>query len=128
MGKESLTILIVVVIIAAIYFTPTIVAFRREHANKWPIFIINLVFGTTLIGWIGALIWAMHAVHTSESGNNGGESGLNLFVNDVKTVRLANTDNASDYISKLNQLQVLLDKGTITEEEFKNLKRRELGM
>lgn len=126
--KEALAILIILVIIVAIYFIPAIVAFRREHPNKWPIFLINLVFGSTLIGWIGSLIWAMHAVHTSSLGSNGGESGLNLFVNDVKTIRPANADHASDYISRLNQLKALLDQGTITEEEFRDLKRRELGV
>jgi hypothetical protein len=44
------------------YFLPTIIAFRRNHRNRWVIFLINLVFGATVLGWIGALIWAMNKI------------------------------------------------------------------
>lgn len=78
------------IVIGAIltYFIPSMVAFWRRHPNRWPILGINLLFGGTGLGWIGALIWALHAVHKSETGSDGGESGLNLFVNDVKTIRM----------------------------------------
>ena len=45
-----------------IFFIPTIVAFRRDHRNRWVIFLINFVFGATVLGWIGALIWAMNKI------------------------------------------------------------------
>lgn len=50
------------VIIALVYFLPTIVAFSRRHRNRWIILAINLVFGATLLGWVLALIWALNKV------------------------------------------------------------------
>ena len=57
---------IIVIIIAGIvafcgYFLPTIVAVCRGHKNALAIFLINLFLGWSLIGWLGALIWAVIA-------------------------------------------------------------------
>jgi hypothetical protein len=41
-----------------IYFLPTIIALFRAYRFGWPIFFVNLFFGWTLIGWVGALVWA----------------------------------------------------------------------
>jgi hypothetical protein len=41
-----------------ISFLPAIVAFRRGHEYRWPIFIVNLFLGWTLIGYVVALVWA----------------------------------------------------------------------
>ncbi len=54
--------LFLIVIIALVYFLPTIVAFSRRHRNRWIILAINLVFGATLLGWVLALIWAPNKV------------------------------------------------------------------
>jgi hypothetical protein len=43
-----------------------------------------VAFGGTIIGWGIALVWAMRAAHRVGSTSSGGESGLNLFINDVK--------------------------------------------
>ncbi len=42
----------------AIYFLPSIIAGKRNHANGAPIGIINLCFGWTLLGWVICLAWA----------------------------------------------------------------------
>ncbi len=44
--------------IVLMYFVPTIVAFRRKDRQRTAIFILNLFLGWTLIGWVGALVWA----------------------------------------------------------------------
>jgi len=49
---------ILFVFIVGVYFFPTIVATLREHRNDVPVFVLNLFFGWTLIGWVAALIWA----------------------------------------------------------------------
>jgi hypothetical protein len=41
---------------ALLYFLPTIIG--RHHADSVGIFIVNLLFGWTVIGWFVALIWA----------------------------------------------------------------------
>lgn len=86
-------------IFCVIYMVPSIVAFRRNHPNRWVIFVINLAFGGTVIGWGFALVWAMRAVHRPSNEADGGESGLNIFINDPKTVRLA-TDGHGQDLSK----------------------------
>lgn len=51
---------IVLIIVAAVtYFSPTIVAVRREKKNLASIGLVNLFFGWTLIGWVVALAWAV---------------------------------------------------------------------
>lgn len=42
----------------ALYFAPGIVAATRSHPNRMPIFLLDLFLGWTLIGWVGALVWA----------------------------------------------------------------------
>jgi hypothetical protein len=41
---------IVLLIIGAIYAAPTLLAFRRNHPNRWIILVINVAFGGTVIG------------------------------------------------------------------------------
>lgn len=47
-----------VLMLVVFYFIPTFVALMSENRNLLPIFILNLFFGWTIIGWVGALIWA----------------------------------------------------------------------
>lgn len=39
-------------------FLPTLIAKSRNHPNVLPIFLVNLFFGWTFIGWVISLIWA----------------------------------------------------------------------
>ncbi|ODT74039.1 MAG: hypothetical protein ABS76_38020 [Pelagibacterium sp. SCN 64-44] len=128
-GQESEAILTIYAVLfgiaAVIYLIPSWVAFARRHPNRWPIFGINLVFGGTGLGWIGSLIWACGAVHKSPTGSNGGESGLNLFVNDPKIVRVENPGalESTDTIEKLERLKRLHDAGVLSTEEYEGLRR-----
>ncbi len=56
-----LAITLVSVIAIAVYFLPTIVAFKRSHRNRWIILLLN-IFGATIILWVIALIWAFNKV------------------------------------------------------------------
>jgi hypothetical protein len=47
----------------ALYFYPTICA-AGEHPKATPIFALNLLAGWTLVGWIGAFIWALNKPET----------------------------------------------------------------
>lgn len=49
----------VVVALAALYFVPTFAAARRRHPNRISIFLLNLLLGWTVIGWIASLMWAI---------------------------------------------------------------------
>ena len=51
--------IVVLVFSIALYFLPTIVAVLRHHRNALAVFLVNLFFGWTGIGWIIALIWSV---------------------------------------------------------------------
>jgi hypothetical protein len=53
---------VIVLVAVVVYFIPSMVAFSRRHRNRWVIFVINLVFGATLLGWVVALVWALNKV------------------------------------------------------------------
>jgi hypothetical protein len=119
--------LMVFAVFALIYFIPSFVAFRRTHPNRWAILGINVVFGGTGIGWVGALVWACNAVHLSPTGGNGGESGLNIFANDPVNVKLDGTNLdvtvARDPVEQLHRLKTLLDAGAVSAEEYAALRK-----
>jgi hypothetical protein len=45
--------------ILTFYFMPTVIASLRHSQHTGTIFIVNLVFGWTVLGWLAALIWAI---------------------------------------------------------------------
>lgn len=53
-----LVIIILAVLSIVIYFCPSIVANSRLHPQKVSIFVLNLCLGWTVVGWVGALVWA----------------------------------------------------------------------
>jgi hypothetical protein len=42
----------------ALHFLPTIVAAIRQSRHTFAIFLLNLFFGWTVVGWIVAMVWA----------------------------------------------------------------------
>ena len=52
-------IVIVYIVGIAAYFLPGIVSSCRRCKRLGGIWILNLFLGWTLIGWVGALIWAV---------------------------------------------------------------------
>lgn len=40
------------------YIVPAFIALVRGHRQVVPIILLNLLLGWTLLGWVGALIWA----------------------------------------------------------------------
>lgn len=61
-------ILIIAAIPLAIYPLPTIIAFVRNHHQRGPITVVNLLLGWTFLGWVVAFAWSFSAVrHASTS-------------------------------------------------------------
>ncbi len=54
---ELLLILICLAVLIVPYFIPAIIA--RKKVNFTGILLLNIFLGWTLLGWIGALIWAI---------------------------------------------------------------------
>lgn len=55
-------------IIAIVYFSPTIIAFRKNHKNKWLYLLLNTVVGITVIGWIVLIILVHLDIYINEDG------------------------------------------------------------
>ncbi|TRZ48079.1 superinfection immunity protein [bacterium] len=51
--------LLLVILIFALYFLPTLIAFLRQHKNKLAIFLLNLLLGWTVLGWVVSLVWSV---------------------------------------------------------------------
>jgi len=52
-------IIVVTPIVLGVGFLPTIIAFMRNHPQRWSIFAVNFSFGGSSLGWGGALTWAL---------------------------------------------------------------------
>lgn len=61
MQMQNFTILelFLVVLIFAFYFLPTLIAFLRQHKNKLAVFLLNLLLGWTVLGWVVSLVWSV---------------------------------------------------------------------
>jgi len=61
MQMQNFTVLglLLVVLICALYFLPTLIAFLRQHKNKLAIFLLNLFLGWTILGWVVSLVWSV---------------------------------------------------------------------
>jgi uncharacterized membrane protein YqaE (UPF0057 family) len=45
-----------IIIVGLLYFLPTLCGWKKR--NRGAIFLLNLLLGWTLIGWVVALVWA----------------------------------------------------------------------
>lgn len=53
------TAILSIILGAAFYFLPSLLANGSKKKNTASIFVLNLFLGWTLIGWVIALIWAV---------------------------------------------------------------------
>lgn len=58
-GLPIFLIVLLSIVAFVVHFLPAIIAGRRHVVNFWWIFLINLFFGWTLIGWVIALVRAL---------------------------------------------------------------------
>lgn len=89
-------LIIVLSFFLAIYFLPTIVASNRSHASTGAIFVLNLLLGWTLLGWVAALVWS--------------------FANPVRVV--VNDQAQRSAAFEIQRLADLKERGLLTEDEF----------
>jgi hypothetical protein len=59
MQELSLVELLLIALIFAFYFMPTLIALLRQHKNKLAIFLLNLLLGWTVLGWVVSLVWSV---------------------------------------------------------------------
>lgn len=54
-----------VLVVAALYFLPAIVAYSRHHHSAATILVINVFLGWTFIGWVVALAMSVGSVRAA---------------------------------------------------------------
>jgi threonine/homoserine/homoserine lactone efflux protein len=52
------SMIVFIVLFCVLYFVPAVIAKRRRHRKHEAIFVLNLLFGWTFIGWAAAAVWA----------------------------------------------------------------------
>lgn len=50
--------ILIIIAVVLVYFLPSVISEARHHRNDAAIFILNLLLGWTVLGWIVALIWS----------------------------------------------------------------------
>ena len=54
----SASTILLALTVLILYFIPSFIASNRNHKNIAAIFVLNLLLGWMLVGWIVALIWS----------------------------------------------------------------------
>ena len=113
------------------YFLPTIIAVIRRKSSAIGVFFLNLFLGWTLIGWIGALIWALSSDRMPAPTvivNNPPPPPPPPTAHSYTNVTIRKpAPTQQDKIDQLRQLKQLLDEGVLTEAEFNRQKAEILG-
>jgi len=52
--------IITLLLVITVYLAPTFLANKHKHKKTASIFVINLLLGWTVIGWIICLAWALN--------------------------------------------------------------------
>lgn len=68
MNENSGGGLVLVLIVFAVYFLPSLVALARHHHQVGTVFVLNLFLGWTLVGWVVAFAIAASAVKRAAPG------------------------------------------------------------
>ena len=58
-GASLLLGFMVLAVLLALYLLPAIIGFSRHHRQATAIFVLDLLLGWTMIGWIAALVWSL---------------------------------------------------------------------
>jgi len=127
---KALGYLLLAAIAIVVYFLPTIIAVKRQHAYKGIIAVINVVFGLTGIGWAGALIWAIFPSEKSLIDPFVGNPTGTGIRNAGDTFGAKKVGEERGYIAEkrlteeLDRLIQMKSNGDISDGEFQELKRK----
>jgi len=104
MNNTNLDGSLFLLLLAAIYFLPSIVAVYKEHSSAGAVAALNLFLGWSLLGWIIAIVWALS--------------------DPTKTIaKKMDTMHRLERGAILRELALLRDQGVLSDEEFTERKR-----
>lgn len=55
----SFIMLVIMIVGIALYFLPSIIAYKRHHKNFTALLALNIFLGWTVLGWVGSLVWSL---------------------------------------------------------------------
>ena len=80
-------------LVIAVYLLPSIIAFKVRHHYAWALAAINVVFGATVLGWLGIFVWALIGPRKSALDVMGQPSALGLSKSDNSDPAVEMTDH-----------------------------------
>ena len=60
-GPDALVVVLLVLVVLALYFIPSIIAKARDHHQFATILVLNIFLGWTFIGWVVCLAMSLSA-------------------------------------------------------------------
>lgn len=91
--------------VIALYFLPSVIAAKRDNTRMDAIFILNILLGWTIVGWIAAFIWAF----------------FDMDARPISDVQKPTMLNIADELKKLSELK---NEGVLTSDEFDRKKQQ----
>ena len=67
-GEIMFSATVWVILALSVYMLPAMVAAGRHHRSGTAIAVLNVLLGWTLLGWVGALVWALTGPPGSPAG------------------------------------------------------------
>ncbi len=61
------TVVMMLLVLIAMYFVPTIIGYCRGHKQALAIGALNFLLGWTVLGWIAAFIWSLTSPHPGQT-------------------------------------------------------------
>lgn len=58
-GSNEIQAIFIMLVFCVFYIIPSLIAHSRKAKRLPGIIVLNLLLGWTLLGWVGALIWAV---------------------------------------------------------------------
>jgi hypothetical protein len=91
----------------ALYFLPGIIAYKRGHANKGIILLIDFLLGWTFLGWAGCMVWAFVDTDGSKTSNITRNIGGNKYEDLARLQKLKETGAISDVEFEIEKQKLL---------------------
>jgi hypothetical protein len=110
------------VLAPALYFLPLYEAWSGKKAHLTSIALLNTLLGWTIVGWVGALIWAVTAARDDAQASQVTEELRQEVLSDTaRTIAPAEQKTTGD---ELERLASLLERNLLTREEFEAQKQK----
>lgn len=127
-GSGFIAIFLVGFVLGCLYCVPIFIADARRNPNITAIVWLTILLGWSVLGWVGAFIWALVRSEAAEAIRS-----APVYTPAVPAppppapAPIVATAAPLSVADELTKLAALRDSGVLTPEEFEQQKRRALG-